>query len=101
MMRHEGTKARRHLGKDPSCPRACVPSCLSHGCLSPRGFTLVELMIGMIVTALVTGAAAALLSAVAQGWKQSGESSNSSNIVMQTPMRLQTVIGAATRLAAC
>ena len=55
----------------------------------------------MIVTALVTGAVAALLSAVAQGWQQSGESSNSSNIVMQTHLRLQKVIRAAKQLGAC
>jgi type II secretory pathway pseudopilin PulG len=65
-----------------------------------RGFTLFELMLGMMITALITGAVAALLAAVAQGWQQSGEASNSSNIVMMTHLRLQKVVRAAKQLGA-
>jgi len=69
-------------------------------CGSRRGFTIFELMLGMIVTALVTAATAALLSAVAQGWKQSNDAGNGSNIVIQTHLRLQKVIRAAKQLGA-
>ena len=68
---------------------------------SRRGFTVFELMLGMIVTSLVLGASAALLSAVAQGWTQSESAGNGSNRVAMTHIRLQRVLRAAKQLGAC
>jgi Tfp pilus assembly protein PilW len=62
-----------------------------------RGFTLVELMLGLLVTSLVMGALAAVLSAVAQGWKQSGSVSSSTSVTALANMRLQRTLKA-TRL---
>ena len=58
-------------------------------------------MLGMIVTALVTGAIAAMLSAVAQGWTQSNAAGNSSNRVMMTHLRIQNVLRGVKQLGAC
>jgi prepilin-type N-terminal cleavage/methylation domain-containing protein len=68
--------------------------------ISPCGFTLVELMIGMLVTSLVVGATAALMSAVAQGWTQSESVGNSSNRVAMTHIRLQRILRSARQLGA-
>jgi hypothetical protein len=65
-----------------------------------RGFTLFELMLGMLVTSLVIGASAALLSAVAQGWTQSEAAGNSTNRVAMTHIRLQRILRAAKQLGA-
>lgn len=62
-----------------------------------RGFTFVELMLGLLVTSLVMGALAAVLSAVGQGWKQSGTANASSGVTSQTHLRLQRTLRA-TRL---
>jgi hypothetical protein len=68
--------------------------------ISRRAFTLFELMIGMLVTSLVVGAAAALMSAVAQGWTQSEASGYGSNRVTMTHVRLQRILRAAKQLGA-
>jgi type II secretory pathway pseudopilin PulG len=65
------------------------------------GFTLMELVIGMMVTALVTAASAALLSAVAQGWTQSDTAQDNSLAIIQTHMRLQRVLRSAKQLGLC
>jgi Tfp pilus assembly protein PilW len=65
------------------------------------GFTLMELMLGMLITSLVTGAIAALLSAVAQGWNQCGDSQGSCNLIMLTHLRLQRILRAAKQLGYC
>jgi hypothetical protein len=65
------------------------------------GFTIFELMLGMIVTALIAGAAASLLAATAQGWKQSEDAGSASNRVIMTHLRLQKVLRAAKQLGAC
>ncbi len=54
-----------------------------------RGFTFVEMVIGMVVMAMVMGALAAVLSAVAQGWKQSGTVQASTSITSLSHLRLQ------------
>jgi type II secretory pathway component PulJ len=64
------------------------------------GFTLFELMIGMLVTSMVVGAAAALMTAVAQGWTQSESVGNSSNRVVMTHLRLQRILRSAKQLGA-
>ena len=64
------------------------------------GFTVIELMLGMIVTSLVLGASAALLSAVAAGWTQSEAAGNSSNRVAMTHLRLQRILRSAKQLGA-
>jgi type II secretory pathway component PulJ len=55
-------------------------------------FTLLELMLGMLVTALVMTALAALLGAVSQGWQQSGDAQAQSNVVVQTHVRMQRLL---------
>lgn len=55
----------------------------------------------MMITALVMAAIAALLSSVAQGWKQSSDAQASSNHVVQTTARMQKVLRAARQLGAC
>ena len=65
-----------------------------------RAFTLVELMLGLLVTALVMGALAALLAAVAQGWQYSEESQHNSSLVAQAHMRLQRVLKSASLVGA-
>src|SRR5262249_21866611 len=68
---------------------------------SRAGFTLFELVLGMMIPALVTAPSAALLSAVAQGWKASDSSSDNSLTIMQTHQRLQRVLRAAKQIGAC
>jgi len=55
-------------------------------------FTLMELIMGMIVTGLVMAAIAALLSAVAMGWDQSGKSQTNSVYRVQTHARIQRIL---------
>jgi len=69
--------------------------------LSAAGFTLMELMIGMMVTALVTAASAALLSAVGQGWKQSDSTQDDSLSIVQAHLRLQRVLRGAKQIGLC
>jgi type II secretory pathway pseudopilin PulG len=65
------------------------------------GFTLLELVLGMMITGLVMAAIAALLSAVAQGWKQSSETQTQSNHVVQVHARVQKLLRSARQLGAC
>src|SRR3954471_24721878 len=58
----------------------------------PRGFTFVELTIGILITSLVMGALAAVLGAVAQGWKQSGSVTSSTNLTALANLRLQRTL---------
>jgi prepilin-type N-terminal cleavage/methylation domain-containing protein len=64
------------------------------------GFTLLELMIGMVITSLVMTAVAAVLSAVGQGWKQNGTVQSTSNGTVQTHLRVQRLIKSAHQLGA-
>jgi prepilin-type N-terminal cleavage/methylation domain-containing protein len=66
-----------------------------------RGFTLMELTIGMMVTAMVAGASAALLSAVGQGWTQSDSTQDNSLNIVQTHLRIQRVLRGAKQLGLC
>src|SRR4051812_41881440 len=63
-------------------------ACAGRSCRG-RGFTFVELMIGMVVTALVMTALAALMGAVAQGWRQNATVAASTNLSAQAHLRLQ------------
>ena len=55
---------------------------------------------GMIITALVMGAIAALLSAVAMGWEQSGQTQSSSVYRVQAHVRLQRILKGVKQLGA-
>jgi hypothetical protein len=63
-------------------------------------FTLMELIMGMIITGLVMAAIAALLSAVAMGWEQSGKSQTSSIHRVQTHARIQRILKGIKQLGA-
>jgi hypothetical protein len=63
-------------------------------------FTLMELIMGMIITGLVMAAIAALLSAVAMGWEQSGKSQTSSIHRVQTHARIQRILKGVKQLGA-
>jgi len=63
-------------------------------------FTLMELIMGMIVTGLVMAAIAALLSAVAMGWDQSGKSQTNSVYRVQTHARIQRILKGVKQLGA-
>jgi len=65
-----------------------------------RAFTLMELIMGMIVTGLVMSAIAALLSAVAMGWEQNGKSQASSVYRVQTHARIQRILKGVKQLGA-
>jgi hypothetical protein len=74
------------------------PTRRRRGC---RGaFTLMELVMGMIVTGLVMAAIAALLSAVAMGWEQNGKSQASSIHRVQTHARVQRILKGVKQLGA-
>jgi hypothetical protein len=80
-----------------------MPCALEHPRTRRRraaGFTLMELTVGMIVTGLVVMAISALLSAVAQGWEQSGEAQVTSTYRVQTTARMQKVLRGARQLGA-
>jgi type II secretory pathway pseudopilin PulG len=66
----------------------------------PRGFTFVELTIGILITSLVMGALAAVLSSVAQGWKQSGTTTSNANLIALANLRLQRTLKAARLIGA-
>jgi hypothetical protein len=55
-------------------------------------FTLVELMIGMVVTTLVVGALSAMMTAVGRGWVASDSVRSSSNFTTQSVTRIKQVI---------
>ncbi|MEO6434399.1 MAG: hypothetical protein ABIP55_01385, partial [Tepidisphaeraceae bacterium] len=57
-----------------------------------RGFTFMELVLGMMVTSLVMAALAALMGAVAAGWRHSGNAQATSNVVAQTHVRMQRLL---------
>ena len=65
-----------------------------------RAFTLMELVMGMIVTGLVMSAIAALLSAVAMGWEQNGKSQANSVHRVQVHARLQRILKGVKQLGA-
>src|SRR2546423_9591081 len=67
----------------------------------PAGFTFVELMIGLVVTALVMGALAGLTTAVAQGWKQGDTTQTTTNVTTQTHLRVKRYLRAARLLGYC
>src|SRR4030095_1714032 len=69
--------------------------------LAPRSaFPLMELVMGLIVAGLVMAAIAALLSAVAMGWEQSGHSQATSIHRVQTHARIQRILKGAKQLGA-
>jgi hypothetical protein len=68
--------------------------------VSRAAFTLMELVLGMIVTGLVMTAVSALLSAVAQGWEQSGDAQASSTYRVQAHARVQKILKGAKQIGA-
>jgi len=66
--RHKGTKAptAQHA---PSCLRAFVPPCLG----ARRGFTFIELCLGLVVTSLVMAALAAFSLSMSTAWSCAGQ----------------------------
>lgn len=67
---------------------------------SRSGFTLMELIMGMIVTGLVMSAIAALISAVAVGWEHSGSAQADSSQRVQAHARVQRIVKGVKQLAA-
>jgi Tfp pilus assembly protein FimT len=63
-----------------------------------RGFTVMELMMGIAITAMVMGATAALMGAVGQGWQQSESTDQSASTATQAHLRLQRIIKSAKQL---
>ena len=71
-----------------------------HRGLARAAFTLMELVMGMIVTGLVMAAIGALLSAVAMGWEQSGHAQTTSVHRVQAHARIQRILKGAKQLGA-
>jgi prepilin-type N-terminal cleavage/methylation domain-containing protein len=68
---------------------------------SPRGFTLAELIVGLLLLAIVGGATAAVASAVTRGW-QLGETNGAATLTMgRTMLRIQDRIQRAKFLGQC
>ena len=55
----------------------------------------------MLVTSLVMGALAALLGAVAKGWEHSGRTQATSNVIVQTHVRIQKLVKGVRQIGAC
>jgi len=70
----------------------------------PRGgrcaFTLIELVIGMIITTLILAAVGALMTSVARGWDQSISAQNGANTVFQLHLRLENLFRTARQIGA-
>ena len=81
-------------------PRPSIPRCGRRRRLSGRAFTLMELVMGMIITGLVMVAVSALLSAVAHGWTQTTATQSSSNHKVQVHARVQSILKGAKQLGA-
>src|SRR5687768_10765159 len=62
------------------------------GALTRAGLTFVELVIGMMVTALVAAAVAAVLTAVSQGWQNSREIETQTSMSSQGMTRLNRTL---------
>src|SRR5690242_4745337 len=56
-----------------------------------RGFTVMELTMGMVVMAMVMGAVAGLLGAAGQGWKQAESSEATASSSAQAHLRLRRI----------
>jgi hypothetical protein len=59
---------------------------------NPRAFTLIELMLGMVVTTLVVAALGAMMAAVARGWTASDAVKSSSSITSNSITRMKQVV---------
>lgn len=62
--------------------------------------TLVELMIGMMMTAIIIGALGAFMTAMANGWRYNGQSQYGFAIAQQAELRMQRLIKGAALLGA-
>src|SRR5829696_9211342 len=76
----------------PQCPTAARPWSLVIG-HSPRtggsrGFTVMELCFGLVITALVMAAVASFVMAVSQSWRHSDQVETSAMRAWQATMRL-------------
>jgi type II secretory pathway component PulJ len=63
-----------------------------HKPVTPRGFTLIELCLGLVITSLVMGAMAAFSLAMSTAWKSAESSQSISLLANQTVVRLQNEI---------
>jgi hypothetical protein len=64
-------------------------------------FTMAEMIMGLAVTALVAAAAAGMISAVGQGWKQTQSVQQTSSITTNSALRIQNIIRLARQLGTC
>jgi hypothetical protein len=83
-------------------PIARQPRSRRTGSRRPRrvGFTLMELTLGMMVTTLVMGAVAAVVSAVAQGWEATGSKLTTASTTARVNVRVQSLLKSARQIGA-
>ena len=63
--------------------------------IHPRGFTFIELMIGLIITAMIMAAMAAVLTGVAEGWQAGNVSRSTQMQANQIYTRVQKILSGA------
>ena len=63
--------------------------------IHPRGFTFIELMIGLIITAMIMAAMAAVLTGVAEGWQAGNVSQSTQMQANQIYTRVQKLLSGA------
>lgn len=66
-----------------------------------RGFTFVELCLGLVTTSLVLGATAAFLTGVANAWKASGDAQLTVAESTQTHLKLSNFLQSCNAVGAC
>lgn len=81
--------------------RAAGPHRLDPRASGRRAFTLVELCLGLVVTALVVGAVASFALALSTAWRDSEQAQGAGLASNQTLLRLRQVLGGAKRLGYC
>jgi hypothetical protein len=92
---------RPQFSGEPVRPRAALSGPRTGRLPRARGgFTLMELVMGMIVTGLVMSAIAGLLSAVAMGWEQNGRAQANSVHRVQAHARIQRILKGVKQLGA-
>jgi type II secretory pathway pseudopilin PulG len=77
-----------------------MPSRTVHLRRTARGFTLIELILGMLVTTLVMGAMSAFMLAVGRGWTASDSTQATTNITAQAQLRIQRLLRQARQIGA-
>jgi hypothetical protein len=99
-MQPSAFQLRPHPLREPARPRAGHSTGPGTRRLARSAFTLMELIMGMIITALVMSAVAGLLAAVSQGWEQSGKAQSSSIHRVQAHARIQRILKGVKQLGA-